>query len=172
MTAAAPLHEPVDSIDPGAYLLNHPNWERLGPKRQEIAMLLALNEYDPYTNTLSNAANVELERKYRYTRDQFKNTFKALRALGISRPHEQFEEPSSADRRGARGRGRYQIASRYTLEATKDGGPWVCAPRKQKRKLEPVRKAGKLLFTAAEDAEIQSVVRGRGNGKRGRRGGR
>jgi hypothetical protein len=122
-------------------------------------MLLPLNEFDPFSNALSNTSNINLERKYRYTRGQFKNTFEALRKLGIARPHEQFEDVASDDPRERR-RGRRQIASRYTLEATPDGSPWMCSWR-GKRKPTPRPRVGKLLFTPAEDTEIQGLVRGR-----------
>jgi hypothetical protein len=146
-------------LDPVAYLLGHSNWGRLGPKRQEIAMLLALNEYDPVSNTLSNASNIALEKRYRYSRDQFKNTFAALRALGVARPHEQFEIVASSGRPNDRRRGKYQIATRYTLESTPDGSAWVCAPRRAK--LKPKPRVGKLVYTAAEEGSVQGLFRNR-----------
>jgi hypothetical protein len=141
-----------------AYLLAHPNWRRLGPKRQEIAMLLALNEFEPVSNELSGLSNTDLETKYRYSRVQFKNTFAALRALGIARPHERYEVnvPVSPLERG---RGRRQIATSYTLEAHATGGAWKCSPRKSKTPYRPG--LGRVPFTPEEDLQAARELRSR-----------
>jgi hypothetical protein len=66
--------------EPFAWLESHPNWAKVGPKRKEIAALLAINELDEQTRVLSNLTNQRLAAKYpEYNEAQFKNTFAALR---------------------------------------------------------------------------------------------
>jgi hypothetical protein len=149
-------HESRSAVD---QLLVHPNWHQLGPMRKEIAMLLALNEYDPESGVFSSASNKELARKYPgYTPDQFKHTFAALRNRGIASPRERFVDCSF---------GRRQIGTEYRLSAGTT--PFRDAKRveRQRRaaKARRLRKdagvLGKVTFSKADDREVEKLVRNR-----------
>ena len=149
---------PCTHADWVAWLEAHPNWAKLGPKRKEIAVLLALNELDPATGVLSSATNRELTKRYPgYTAADFKNTFAALRRYGIARPEEQFVAAQF---------GRLQTATRYTLVASEHGEPWSTgefrAVRSHKAALtRRERKVGRLSFTPAENQELRRSKRRR-----------
>lgn len=141
-------------------LLAHPHWHKLGPKPKEIAMFIALNEYDPTTGVFSSASNKELARKYPgYTPDQFKHTFAALRKWGMAAPQERFVDCSY---------GRRQIGTEYRLS---DGTtPFRNLKRvKRQRRIAEDRKlrkqaggrVGKVPFSKADDADIARLVRNR-----------
>jgi hypothetical protein len=136
----------------------HPNWTKLGPKRKEIAVLLALNELHVATGVLSSTTNRELTKRYPgYTAADFKNTFAALRRYGIARPEEQFVPAQF---------GRLQTATRYTLVASEHGEPWSTgefrAVRSRKAALtRRDRTIGRLSFTPAENEELRRSKRRR-----------
>jgi hypothetical protein len=139
------------------WLEAQPGWSRLGPKRQEVAAYLALNEANATHGTLTHRSVSVMARDSLYTRDQIKDTLRALREHGLAYPIEQFVDSKQ-------GRGRHQAASHYRLAKGKTHE--VSARRREAAKLglarrEARRPVGRLVFTPAQDAHVQHQMRNR-----------
>jgi hypothetical protein len=127
--------------------------------RKEIAMLLALNEYDPDSGIFSSASNKELARKYPgYTPDQFKHTFAALRRYGIASPRERFVDCEF---------GRRQIGTEYRLSQSTRPFQDLRRVQRQRRAAQArsLRRqaglSGKVPFSRADDDGVTRLVRNR-----------
>lgn len=136
------------------WLEGHPNWAKLGPRRKEGVALLALNEYNVETNTLSTSTRRELAEKYPgYPEVFWKNTYAALRRYGIARPVEKYE-PASCGRR--------QVATHYLLEAEPNGEAWRGGGRAQRAaNTQRGNRVGKLEFSRQDDFWAERQMRNR-----------
>jgi hypothetical protein len=155
-SAAGDSPTATDGASAVAWLESHPNWSKLGPVRKEVAVLLALNEFDPDTGIFSQLTNRELALKYpEYNASHFKNTFQALRRYGIAKPEERFVPANGGSR---------QIATRYTLDATPDGQPWstgdfrTVRAKKAHAARRSRKKVGRLTFTPKENKELRRLM--------------
>jgi hypothetical protein len=127
--------------------------------RKEMAILLALNEYDPASGVFSSVSNKELSRKYPgYTPDQFKHTFAALRRYGIASPRERFVDCEY---------GRRQVGTEYRLsQSTKPfQDPRRVQRQRQAAQARRLRRQaglpGKVPFSRADDDAVARLVRNR-----------
>lgn len=141
------------------WLEAQPGWQRLGPKRQEIAVHLALNESDPEEGTLTHRSVREMSERSvgLYTRDQIRDTLKAFRVHGLA-----YSEQAFVDAR--HGFGRHQTASKYFL--AKDRKHRVSTRRQEagkrgKERRTAYRPPGRIPFTPAQNRELHRQMRNR-----------
>jgi hypothetical protein len=141
-------------MTPHEQLLAHPNWHKVGPVSRAVLETVALCEADAETGVFSFRSIPELARAHGFTPRQVKQSFEVARKHGIAMYEERFVRGKYGSR---------QVGSVYRL---KSDAIKVRDHKRVKRALVGVQRkervrAGRLLFTPAEERQLDRQLRNR-----------